>query len=538
MRQRNKVVGVVCTLLVTLIGGRTVAASPDDPYIDPAARASDQQRAARFRDDLAKAKAGDAAAMSAVGEDYLLGDGTPSDPAQAMEWIRSAAEKGNGHAMYRLGDIYQMGNVAGVERDLKKSLEWYQRGADSGDASAMAGVGWMYFNGYGVERNVGTAVRWYQKSADAKSPEGMNNLGFAYRYGHVVQKDLAKAVELFTRAADGGNAWGMFNLAEMYSTGEGVTKDPDRADTWYARSAAAGHPDAAAWLANLYLGAGNHAVDYAKAMLWAKRAAQSGHPQGMREVGFLYFRGLGVKRDPVEALGWYQRAMDAGNAESVVDVAGFYMNGDTGIPADPKRAIAMLEQAAARESLPAMHMLANMYWTGDGVLKDPAKARELTRRAETLEAAPDIDHLPLSFSVPEAWRVLPGIPMAVAALSVGEGKELVRITISFLPADNFKLGENVNRWRAQLGLESVDDALAKAAPRSITIGGKPAQLIDLRSTLTADNPSRILVAVVQRQKDSVAIIKMMGPATSVNQQEQAFETFLKSVQFKEGDEKK
>jgi hypothetical protein len=81
-------------------------------------------------------------------------------------------------------------------------------------------------------------------------------------------------------------------------------------------------------------------------------------------------------------------------------------------------------------------------------------------------------------------------------------------------------------------LDPVDDPAAKAAPRSLTVGGKPSQLINMRSAPAIDDPRRILVAVVQRD-DSVFIIKLMGLVTSVNKQEKAFEDFLKSVRFKE-----
>jgi TPR repeat protein len=56
------------------------------------------------------------------------------DNGKAREWYQKAADAGNADAMSNLGDFYYYG--WGVAKDYNKAREWYQKAADAGDKNA------------------------------------------------------------------------------------------------------------------------------------------------------------------------------------------------------------------------------------------------------------------------------------------------------------------------------------------------------------------------------------------------------------------
>ena len=65
---------------------------------------------------------------------YYKGDGVPQDYAQAVSWLRKAADQGIAHAQYDLGAMYYSGN--GVNKDHSEALKWFIRASDNGDSDA------------------------------------------------------------------------------------------------------------------------------------------------------------------------------------------------------------------------------------------------------------------------------------------------------------------------------------------------------------------------------------------------------------------
>jgi TPR repeat protein len=76
------------------------------------------------------AEAGDAEAQTALASLYLSGQGTPANPAQAVDWYRRAAEQGDAVAQQNLGDLY--GRGVGVGRDPVSAYVWLSLAAGQG----------------------------------------------------------------------------------------------------------------------------------------------------------------------------------------------------------------------------------------------------------------------------------------------------------------------------------------------------------------------------------------------------------------------
>lgn len=82
----------------------------------------------------ALAKAGNADAMTALGDIYDDGEGVSEDKKEAAAWYAKAVEKGHAYAMYCLADLYKDGE--GVAKSLEKAKELYSAAAKKGVAEA------------------------------------------------------------------------------------------------------------------------------------------------------------------------------------------------------------------------------------------------------------------------------------------------------------------------------------------------------------------------------------------------------------------
>ena len=90
----------------------------------------------------------------------LWGHGaSEANPAEAMQWLRKAAEQGNADAQNLLGEMYASGDgVAGL--DHVEAVKWYRLSAHRGNPMAQLHLAKAYATGRGVEQNQARAVGW------------------------------------------------------------------------------------------------------------------------------------------------------------------------------------------------------------------------------------------------------------------------------------------------------------------------------------------------------------------------------------------
>ena len=101
--------------------------------------------------------------MYDLGADYYYGtNGKAKDYAEAVKWLRKAAEQGNASGQSFLGYMYQYGY--GVSQDYAEAVKWYRKSAEQGNASGQNNLGYMYEKGYGVSKDYTEALKWYRKS--------------------------------------------------------------------------------------------------------------------------------------------------------------------------------------------------------------------------------------------------------------------------------------------------------------------------------------------------------------------------------------
>ena len=90
---------------------------------------------------------------------------------------------------------------------------------------------------------------------------------------------------------------------------------------------------------------------------------------------------------------------------------------------------------------------------------------------------------------------------------------------------------NVNRWRGQVKLGELTPAQVSALP-DVVIGTTKGKLIDITGPDAPPSMNRILGAVLLREHDAL-FFKMRGPAELVGKQLPEFESFLKSIKFRD-----
>jgi TPR repeat protein len=201
------------------------------------------------------AYAGDVSAQVQLGVIYLTGDGVPKDDAEAVKWLRKAADQDNALGERYLAEMYFKGR--GVPADVSEAAKWLRMAAAQDDAQSEYNLAVLYTQGQGVPRNVKEAANWMRKAASQNLAAGQMGLGALYENGDGVPFDPIEAAKWYQRAVDQNYAPAMNNLALlMATTKESSVRNPQAAIALATKAVAAGsNPDyldtlAAAYFAN------------------------------------------------------------------------------------------------------------------------------------------------------------------------------------------------------------------------------------------------------------------------------------------------
>ena len=140
-----------------------------------------------------------------LGVMYFTGRGVPQNDAEAVAWLRQAAEQGHANAQFNLGVMYFNGR--GVPQDFTEAIAWHRQAAEPGVGSAQFNLGWMYDNCRGVPQDYSEAAALYRQAAEQGNSSAQFNLGLMYDNGRGVPQDNVEA-----------HMW--LNLTAAKSTGE------------------------------------------------------------------------------------------------------------------------------------------------------------------------------------------------------------------------------------------------------------------------------------------------------------------------------
>jgi TPR repeat protein len=254
----------------------------------------------------------------------------------------------------------------------------------SSNADAEAWLGAVLLD-RGADRE---GLRLIQHAADAGSPEGAHRLALVYALGLAgTPRDEAKAANLFEKAATAGHTRGQINLGILYLAGRGVPRDVVLARSWLEKAAASGDVQALYTLGRAMSDSmGQAGPDPVRAADLFRRAAEKGHSLAGLRYGLALSDGQGVKADPVAAQRWLVEAQQRGIPEAALALGDLAAR--TPASRDKaanekvvKSALSWYEVAANGGVPSAQFKLANAYFAGVGVARDPAQAQAWYTRA-------------------------------------------------------------------------------------------------------------------------------------------------------------
>jgi TPR repeat protein len=272
----------------------------------------------------------------------------------------------------------------------EKTLRTYA----AGDPDAEAWLGVVLID-RGRDRE---AMKALQHAADAGSSEANHRLGLVFAEGLVgVARNDQRGAEYFDKAANAGHLRAQINLGILYLRGQGVTRDLVQARAWLEKAAATDDPSALYALGRAMEEHDDRIMaDSVRAADLYRRAAMKGHALAALRYGLALVDGLGVKRDPTGAQTWLLQANDSGVPEAALALGD--LSARTPASRDKaanekivQRAVAWFE-VAARAGVPsAQFKLANAYFAGAGIARDPAQALAWYGRAAQ-QGLPEAEH--------------------------------------------------------------------------------------------------------------------------------------------------
>lgn len=193
------------------------------------------------------------------------------DRDSAERWLRKAAKRDNPSAKKLLAELFP-GKAAGEKEDASvqprtaeigamiahvqtvlktgdaEAVAWIRKAAEQGDPKAQCALGVCCLKHYGGAAGKEEAEKWFGKAIDGLreaaengDPEAQTLLSGCYGEGNGVKQDQTLSLIWLRKAAEQDFARAQFGLALMYFE---VDKNMKEADKWFRKAAENGEPDA------------------------------------------------------------------------------------------------------------------------------------------------------------------------------------------------------------------------------------------------------------------------------------------------------
>lgn len=142
---------------------------------------------------------------------------------------------------------------------------------------------------------------------------------------------------------------------------------------------------------------------------------------------------------------------------------------------------------------------------------------------------------PLVWATPAGWTEGTPSQMRLIDLKFGPNQE-GECYLSALPGPAGGVAANLNRWRNQLGLESLPEADIEKLPRKPFMGENAYYLVadgDYRNVGQEEAAKEYrLVGLLQEAPELTLFVKMTGPRALVEANMASFESFIASIGFR------
>lgn len=132
--------------------------------LEEASKPRKPEFATRFESYLYDAERGDPGAQNRVADCYGRGDGVEQNDSLSVMWSRRSAEAGYAMGQRNLGVNYYYG-LHGLAADYAEAIKWLRPAAEAGIDDAQYLMGLCYGRGEGVEQDDGESLRWLRLAA-------------------------------------------------------------------------------------------------------------------------------------------------------------------------------------------------------------------------------------------------------------------------------------------------------------------------------------------------------------------------------------
>lgn len=302
--------------------------------------------------------------------------GTPSDPPDALFWLTVSARDGNVQSQETLAVKHYFGD--GVPPNYAEAVRWVRLAADGGAPLAKTYFSDVPLDGRGVRSTI-EVLRWLRLGASKGNPHAQERLGIKLYLGDGVRQDPEEAARTLLPAAERGLARAQHYLGRMYARGDGAQQDSQRALNWLTRAAEQDCTEAQLELGSMYAqGRGEPAGDE-EAVRWLRRAAARNNDPAKALLWAMAEAGRALPESPHDGRDWLRAAAGAGNPAAQRRYGDLWLRRE-GLPVHLseygcfRMAAFWYWQSARQGDAAAQAALARMYLKGMGMDSDPGEA--------------------------------------------------------------------------------------------------------------------------------------------------------------------
>lgn len=254
---------------------------------------------------------------SAVPPDYAFGAFQRGYFLSAFSLALDRAKRGDAAAQTLLGELLSRG--LGVKQDLAAAADWYGLAAAQSDAEALYALGRFNLDGTGVKQDPAKAADLLEQAAKKGHAVAAREFAYLLLQGKGRPRNALLGAAYLRRAAGLGDMDAQFALGGLYVEGVGVVADAAQAARWYGEAARNGHVEAEVEYAIMLFNGRGVKKDEAVAARWFHEAAGADNPLAQIRLARLYAQGRGVDRSAAEAARWYLIAKSRGLQDAFME---------------------------------------------------------------------------------------------------------------------------------------------------------------------------------------------------------------------------
>jgi TPR repeat protein len=354
------------------------------------------------------ANSNDSSALSTLGAAYLWDGAVKSSPEKALDYLTRGTALGDPDARLILGEQLVTGWV--LPQDTAKGLALLDEAISNGDKRARTALGKHLLDGYYIKDQISRGETLLTQSADEGDANAMLALGSAYLWGGSVKADPLLAMTYLDKAASAGNTDAARLLGEQLYYGWVLPKDEKRGMDLLETAAATKDPKSKISLGKAFLNGKPDQRKTKRAIELFEEAAKSGDYEGIEAYGTHLMWGAKSNRERRDAEAYLLKAAKSGRASAWLSLAegslfsrfgtgsvkkfaeyskaavnagqdkaavlqAQQLYWGTGVKQDTKRALSLLESAAAKGNPEALKYLVQMVRDGDGWSIKPSKRK-------------------------------------------------------------------------------------------------------------------------------------------------------------------